>query len=333
MAKPRAAAAPTARGACVVGIDVAKAWLDVAVRPLGPSSPSAPAQAAWRTENQDSAISRLVEQLRALAPQLIVLEATGGYERLVVAQVAEAELPVAVVNPRQVRDFARATGRLAKTDRLDAQVLAHFAAAVHPEPRPLPDAAEQQLAALLERRSQLVAMLTAEKNRQAQAPTTVRPLIAQHIAWLDQALEDLNHELDQLLQASPLWRAREQLLRSVPGVGRVLALTVLADLPELGALSHKQVAALVGVAPLNRDSGAVRGKRLIWGGRARVRAALYMATLTAVRRNPVLCAFWTRLRAQGKPGKVALVACMHKLLTILNALLKQQIPWQPRLTT
>lgn len=306
----------------MVGIDVAKAWLDVAVRPSG---------AHWRLENGDTAIARLVEQLRALAPQLIVLEATGGYERLVVAQLAGAGLPVAVVNPRQVRDFAKATGRLAKTDRLDAEVVAHFADAVHPEPRPLPDAATQQLAALLERRSQVVAMLTAEKNRRAQALKSVRPHIEQHVAWLEHALEDLNQELDQLLQASPLWHEREQLLRSVPGVGRVLALTLLADLPELGRLSHKQVAGLVGVAPLNRDSGALRGKRLIWGGRARVRAALYMSILSAVRYNPVLRAFWTRLRAQGKPGKVALVACMHKLLTILNALVKHQTPWRPRL--
>lgn len=176
-------------------------------------------------------------------------------------------------------------------------------------------------------------MLTAEKNRLQQALKTVRPLIAQHIAWLEQALEELNQELDQTLQTSPLWRAREQLLRSVPGVGQVLALTVLTDLPELGALSHKQGAALVGVAPLNRDSGALRGKRLIWGGRARVRAALYMAILSAVRCNPVLRTFWTRLVAQGKPGKVALVACMHTFLTLLNALLKHQTPWQPTLAT
>jgi transposase len=336
---PEAAAQRSPTGTCVVGIDVAKAWLDVAVRPTGTSQASAPnvvSTRAWRSENRDAAIAQLVEQVRTLEPQLIVLEATGGYERLVVAQLAEAGLPVAVVNPRQVRDFAKATGRLAKTDRLDAQVLAHFAEAVHPEPRPLPDATSQQLAALLERRSQLVAMLTAEKNRQTAALKSVRPLIGQHIAWLEEALDDLNQELDQTLQASPLWRAREQLLRSVPGVGRVLALTLLADLPELGTLTHKQVAALVGVAPLNRDSGALRGKRAIWGGRARVRAALSMATLAAVRHNPVLQAFWTRLRAQGKPGKVALVAlvaCMHKLLTHLNALLKQETPWQPTLAT
>lgn len=310
----------TGEPAGYVGIDVAKGWLDVAVRPSG---------AAWRVANAEASLPALVEQVRALAPTLIVLEATGGYERLVVAALGAAHLPLAVVNPRQVRDFAKATGRLAKTDQLDAQVLAHFAEAVRPEPRPLSDAATQDLAARLERRSQLVAMLTAEKNRQAQALPSVRPLIAEHITWLEQALERLHQELDQALQASPLWRTREQLLRSVPGVGPILALTLLADLPELGMLTHKQLAALVGVAPLNRDSGFTRGQRLIWGGRARVRAALYMSTLSAVRYNPVLRAFWLRLRERGKPKKVALVACMHKLLTLLNAMLKQQTSWRP----
>lgn len=311
---------PTTR--CYVGIDVAKAWLDVAVRPGG---------TPWRAANVEAAWPALVEQIRAVQPQVIILEATGGYERGVVAALAAAGLPVVVVNPRQVRDFAKATGRLAKTDVLDAQVLAHFAEAVQPEPRPLTDAATQHLAALLERRSQLVTMLTAEKNRCQQALESVRPLIAAHILWLEQALDQLTQDLDQTLHTSPLWRERENLLRSVPGVGPILALTLLAELPELGTLSHKQLAALVGVAPLNRDSGSARGKRLIWGGRARVRAALYMSALSAVRYNPVLRAFWTRLREQGKPPKVALVACMHKLLTILNAMLKRQTPWQPAL--
>jgi transposase len=305
---------------CYVGIDVAKAWRDLAVRPSG---------AQWRVANTEAELPALVERLRALEPTMIVLEATGGYERLVVARLGAEHLPVAVVNPRQVRDFAKATGRLAKTDQLDAQVLAHFAEAVRPEPRLLSDAATQGLAALLERRSQLVAMLTAEKNRRAQAVKSVRPLIEEHIAWLEHALEQLNQDLDQALQASPLWRAREELLRSVPGVGPILSLTLLADLPELGTLTHKQLAALVGVAPLNRDSGFARGQRIIWGGRARVRSALYMSTLSAVRYNPVLRAFWIRLRERGKPKKVALVACMHKLLTLLNAMLKQQTPWQP----
>lgn len=307
---------------CYVGIDVAKAWLDVAVRPSG---------AQWRTPNAEADLPRLVEQIGTLAPRLIVLEATGGYERAVVAALAVVGLPVVVVNPRQVRDFAKATGKLAKTDVLDAHVLAHFAEAVQPERRPLTDEATQRLAALLERRSQLVVMLTAEKNRRQQALDSVRPLIEAHITWLEQALAQLTQDLDHLLHASPVWRERENLLRSVPGVGPILALTLLADLPELGTLGHKQLAALVGVAPLNRDSGSSRGKRVIWGGRARVRAALYMSTLSAVRYNPVLRAFWTRLREQGKPPKVALVACMHKLLTILNAMLKCQTPWRPTL--
>lgn len=307
---------------CWVGVDVAKAWLDVAVRPTG---------AQWRTPNSEAEMPALVERVRAVAPQLIVLEATGGYERTVVAALAAAGLPVVVVNPRQIRDFAKATGRLAKTDVLDAQVLAHFAEAVQPEPRPLSDDATQRLAALLERRSQLVTMLTAEKNRRQQAPASVRPLIEEHIVWLEQALQQLTRELDQALRDSPVWREREHLLRTVPGVGPILALTLLANLPELGTLAHKPLAALVGVAPLNRDSGYSRGKRLIWGGRARVRTALYMSTLSAVRYNPSLRAFWTRLRASGKPPKVALVACMHKLLTILNAMLKHQTPWRPAL--
>lgn len=305
--------------ATYVGIDVAKAWLDVAVRPSG---------ASWRVANQEAAWPPLVAQLQALAPAAIVLEATGGYEREVVAALGAAGLPVAVVNPRQVRDFAKATGRLAKTDVLDAHTLAHFAQAVQPEPRPLGDAATQRLVALLERRSQLVAMLTAEKNRRQPALQSVRPLIQEHIDWLAEALERLTQELDDLLRASPLWREREQLLRSVPGVGPILACTLVAELPELGRLAPKQLAALVGVAPLNRDSGGTRGKRLIWGGRARVRATLYMATLSAVRYNPALRAFWTRLRERGKAPKVALVACMHKLLTILNAICRQQTPWR-----
>lgn len=208
-------------------------------------------------------------------------------------------------------------------------MLAHFADAVRPEPRPLNDAATQHLAALLERRSQLVVMLTAEKNRRQQAPERVRPRIEAHSAWLDGALVELNHELDETLRASPVWREREKVLRSVPGVGPILALTLLADLPELGTLGHKQLAALVGVAPLNRDSGASHGRRLIWGGRARVRTALYMSALSAVRYNPVLHAFWTRLREQGKPPNVALVACMQKLLIILTAMLTRQTPWPP----
>jgi transposase len=315
-------AQPDATTPCSVGIDVAKAWLDVAVRPSG---------AQWRAANVEAEWPTLVEQVRAVQPQLVVLEATGGYERAAVAALAAAGLPVVVVNPRQVRHFAQATGKLAKTDVLDAHVLAHFAEAVHPQPRPLSDEATGRLAALLERRSHLVAMVTAEKNRRQQALESVRPLIEAPIAWLEQALEQLTQDLDQTLHASPVWREREDRLRSVPGVGPILALTLLADVPELGTLAHKQLAALVGVAPLNRDSGAARGTRVIWGGRARVRAALSMSALSAVRYHPVLRAFWTRLREHGKPPKVALVACRHKLLTILNAMLKHRAPWQPAL--
>jgi transposase len=309
--------------ACYVGIDVAKAWLDIAVRPSGTT---------WRTANVESDLPELVERVRRLEPVLVVLEATGGSERVVVALLATASIPVAVVNPRQVRDFAKATGRLAKTDRLDAGVLAHFAEAVRPQPRPLPDEQAQALGALVERRHQVVRMLAAEKNRRQQAAAVVRPLVAAHIEWLERALAELDREVDRLLRASPLWRERDDLLRSVPGdlgVGPVVAFTLVADLPELGTLTHKQIAALVGVAPLNRDSGTARGQRLVWGGRARVRAVLYMGTLAAVRCNPVIRAFWTRLRERGKPPKVALVACMHKLLTILNAMMRHRLAWQP----
>jgi transposase len=311
-------AAPVA--AVFAGIDVSKTALDVALRPEGSS---------WRCANDEAGIADLVGRLQPLGPQLIVLEATGGLERLVVAALALAGLPVAVVNPRHVRDFAKASGRLAKTDALDAAALAHFAAALQPEPRPLPDAQEQALAALVERRRQVVGMLTAEKNRFQPALPAVRAKVAAHIAWLEQALAELDAELDQLLRASPLWRERDQLLRSVPGVGPTVALTLLAHLPELGHGSVKHVATLVGLAPLNRDSGAWRGSRAIWGGRRHVRAALYMAALVGVRHNPVLRAFYQQLLARGKPKKVALIACMHKLLTILHAVLRHHTPWRP----
>jgi len=233
------------------------------------------------------------------------------------------------VNPRQVRDFAKATGKLAKTDAIDAQVLAHFADAVRPAVRPLPDAATQALSALVARRRQLVEMLTAEENRRGSAVATIRPDIQEHIGWLRTRLRGIDTELSQALRSSPLWREQEDVLRSVPGIGPVVSVTLLADLPELGTLGRKQVAALVGLAPINRDSGTMRGKRTIWGGRATVRAALYMAALVGSRRNPVLRALYTRLVAAGKTKKVALTACMRKLLTILNALLKHRTVWAP----
>jgi transposase len=303
-----------------VGIDVSKATLEVAVRPSGE---------AWQSTNDEAGIAALVNRIQALAAQLIVLEATGGLERMVAAALALAELSVAVVNPRQVRNFAKATGRLAKTDAVDAAVLAHFAQALQPTPRPLPDAQSQALAALVERRRQLVSMLTAEKNRLQRALPAVHAKVAAHIAWLEQALAEVDDELDQLLRASPLWRERDQLQRSVPGVGPAVSRTLLAHLPELGQGSVKHLAMLVGLAPLNRDSGAWRGSRAIWGGRQHVRAALYMAALVGVRHNPVLHAFYERLVAGGKPKKVALTACMHKLLTILHAVLRDRTPWTP----
>jgi len=308
--------------AIFVGIDVSKAALDVALRPAGEP---------WRCANDEVGIAALVSRLQPLVPEVVVLEATGGLERLVVAALAVAGVPVAVVNPRQVRDFAKATGRLAKTDALDAAVLAHFAEAIHPTPRPLPDAQSQELAALVERRRQVVGMLTAEKNRFHQALPAVRPKVAAHIAWLEQALKELDAELDQMLRASPLWRERDDLLRSVPGVGPTVSRTLLAHLPELGHGSAKHIATLVGLAPLNRDSGAWRGTRAIWGGRRHVRSALSMAALVGVRHNPVLRAFYEQLLARGKPKKVALTACMHKLLAILHAVLRNRTPWQPTL--
>ena len=308
------------RAGVFIGIDVAQATLEVAVRPTGKQ---------WRVANDAAAIEELVPQLRALHPQLIVLEATGGLELPLLAALGSARLPVVAVNPRQVRDFAKALGQLAKTDVLDAQVLAHFAEAVRPAVRPLPDAATQALAALVTRRRQWVEMLVAEENRRRSAPVAIRADIQAHIVWLRKRLTDLDQELGQVLRSSPLWREREDVLRSVPGIGPTVTATLLAELPELGALGRKQIAALVGVAPLNRDSGTLRGKRTVWGGRATVRAALYMATLVATRRNPVIRALYARLLAAGKLKKVALTACMRKLLVILNALLKHRTRWAP----
>jgi len=271
----------------------------------------------------------LQERLQAAAPSLIVLEATGGYEVAVVAALATAALPVVVLNARQVRDFARATGRLAKTDAIDAGVLAHFAEVVRPPVRPLPDAMTQSLQAWLMRRRQLVEMLLAEEQRRSRAPRPIQRQIDQHVRWLRAQLGAVEKDLAQTLRESPVWREKDNLLRSVPGVGPVLTTTLLGDVPELGQLNRKQIAALIGVAPLNRDSGTYRGRRAVWGGRARVRATLYMATLTAARYNPVIRAFYERLVAAGKPKKVALTACMRKLLTILNAMIARRTAWKP----
>jgi transposase len=301
-----------------VGIDVAKTQVDVAVRPT---------DSRWQVAYTDEGVQELASRLQTLTPTLVLLEATGGLEMPLVAALATANLPVVVVNPRQVRDFARATGKLAKTDSLDARALAHFAEAVHPVPRALPDADAQALTALVSRRHQVVSMVAAEKNRLARALPSVRPRIRSHISWLEQELKDLDRDLQSRLRQSPLWREKENLLRSVPGVGPQLALSLLAYLPELGTLDRKRIAALVGVAPFNRDSGVFRGRRTVWGGRSRLRAALYMATLVASRHNPAIRVFYERLLAAGKPKKVALTACMRKLLTILNAMLKHGTNW------
>jgi transposase len=304
-----------------VGIDVSKDQLDIAVRPTGDT---------WSTTNDAPGITEVVQRLAQLHPKLVALEATGGFQMPVAAALASAGLPLSMVNPRQVRDFARATGRLAKTDRLDAQVLAHFAEAVRPTPYPLPDVQTQELTALRTRRHQGVEMLTAEKNRlRATRSEAVRQRVQDHIRWLEQELADLDDDLDHTLRESPLWREKDNLLRRVPGIGRVVSITLLADLPELGTLSRHQIAALVGVAPLNRDSGRFRGKRTVWGGGARVRAALYMAALTASRYNPIIKAFYHRLCGAGKARKVALTACMRKLVIILNSMVKHQQTWTP----
>jgi transposase len=306
-----------------VGIDVAKAELVVAVHP---------SHECWTVANDERGVRTLVDRLVALTPTLIVLEATGGYERLGVAALGAAELPVVVANPRHVRDFARATGQLAKTDRLDADLLARFAERVRPPIRPLPTAEARELGALLTRRRQLIEMLSAERNRLGQVfgkgQRLVKKSLKAHIAYLERELRIADRDLDEAVRHSPLWREQDDLLQSVPGVGPVLSHTLLAALPELGRLSRRQIAKLVGIAPLSRDSGTMRGRRFVKGGRAAVRAALYMGALVAARYNPVIRAFYLRLIAAGKPKKLALVACMRKLLTILNIMLRTKARWQ-----
>lgn len=304
-----------------IGIDVAKDHLDVHILPTGE---------AFRLPHDGPGLTTLLDRVRPLAPTLLVLEATGGYEIPVAATLAGAGLPVAVVNPRQVRDFARATGQLAKTDPLDAHVIARFAQAVRPTPRPVPDEQARALGELVARRRQLVDMLGAELNRRRllREPRVRRQLDA-HIGWLEDALRRLDHDLTTLLRATPAWREAEDLLRSVPGIGPITATTLIASLPELGRLDRRRIAALVGLAPFARDSGAFRGRRMITGGRAPIRKVLFMATLTAIQHNPAIAAFYRRLVATGRPGKVALTAAMRKLLTILNAILRDRRPWIP----
>lgn len=307
--------------AIFAGVDVSKETLDVALHPSGEY---------WQESNDGAGRTRLASRLKAAGPALVVLEATGGIERSAVIALGLAGLPVVVINPRQVREFARATGELSKTDRIDARILALFGERIRPEVRALPDEAARELEAFVVRRRQLIDMLTAEKNRlsQAQAPA-LRKNISTHIRWLEKQLGGVDADLDKRIKESPLWREREQLLTSVPGIGPVTSRTLIAELPELGALGRREIAKLVGVAPLARDSGRMRGRRSVWGGRAPVRTALYMAALSATRFNVEIRSFYLRLREVGKPAKVALVACMRKLLTILNAIVRSGEPWRP----
>ena len=302
-----------------IGIDVAKDRLDVNVQPSGQ---------AFAVTRDESGLADLARRLTALGPVVIALEATGGYETVVAATLAAAALPVVVVNPRQIREFARSTGRLAKTDTLDARAIAAFAAAVRPAVRPVPDAQARLLGQLVARRRQLVDMLGAEHNRRRLLEPALQRRLDAHIRWLERAVHELDGDIDTTIRSSPMWRATEDLLRSVPGIGPITASTLIADLPELGHLDRRKIAALVGVAPINRDSGTLRGRRMIAGGRATVRRVLYMATLAAVRHNPVIAAFYQRFVAAGRPGKLALTAAMRKLLVILNAILRDRRPWQ-----
>ena len=302
-----------------VGIDISKAWLDIAVHEQAET---------FRTSNDDAGIASLVKRLKKLKASLIVLEPTGGFEMLVVAELTRAGLPAAVVNAKRVRDFARATGQLAKTDRLDAKVLAHFAAAVRPAVRSLRTEQEEQLTALLTRRRQVIDMLTVEKNRLVTVRAKMRTDIQSHIQWLSNSLKELDKEIEDFVEGMPAWKEKDALLQSVPGVGPVTSATMLGMLPELGLLNRQEIAALVGVAPVNKDSGKKHGRRRVYGGRADVRSVLYMAALAAKKFNPVIRIFYERLISLGKEKKVALTACMRKLLVILNAMMHSNQPWR-----
>ena len=306
------------------GIDVSEASLEVAVRP---------SLAAWSVDTNEKAVRALAKRLTKLGVGLVVMEATGQVEAPIAAILAEAGLHLAIVNPRQVRDFARSTGRLAKTDRIDAQMIAHFAEAVKPEPRALPDAETAELRALLARRSQVVEMLREERQRLHRVATGVRPRLEAHIAWLKEESDDLDKTLHERLRHSSVWREQDNLLQSAPGVGPIVSLALLLWMPELGKVDRKAAAALLGVAPFNVDSGKHRGRRRIWGGREHLRQILYMGTLSAIRWNPTFRDFYDRLISVGKPKKVAQVACMHKLLTMLNAMMRTHARWTPALRT
>jgi transposase len=306
--------------AVYVGVDVAKDTLDVA---------DSGSRETRQFTNDHEGIAQAVQYIASLQPAGIILEATGNLEMpLAVALQAEC-LPVVIINPRQVRDFARATGALAKTDAIDARILALFGLRIKPEMRPLPDKQAREMGSLLTRRRQLMEMLVAERNRLSRSDEDVQLNIKDHIKWLKEALSDINNDLERRIQSSPSWHEKGNLLRSVPGIGKVVSTTLLIELPELGQLNRRKIAALVGVAPLNRDSGTMRGKRTVWGGRAKLRAVLYMAALVATRRNPIIAAFYRRLLDAGKVKKVALVACMRKLLTMVNAMMRARTAWNP----
>jgi transposase len=303
-----------------VGIDVSKSELQVAVRPEGK---------AMTFANTDDGIALLIDYLKPLRPSLVVLEATGGLEISLVNAMAVKEFPVVVVNARQVRDFAKAIGRLAKTDRIDADVIAQFADALRPPVRPLKDEETQRLHALNSRRRQLVSMIRSEQNRLSSAPKWTQKEIQTHLRWLRKALDKMDRDISDLIKGSPMWREKEAILRSFKGVGPVTSATLLAALPELGTIGSKSLSALIGVAPLNRDSGQLRGKRAVWGGRDNVRSVLYMATMSAIRFNPAISSFYNRLKGAGKPHKVAMTACMHKTIVILNSMIKNKTYWHP----
>lgn len=304
-----------------VGIDVAKDRLDVHLRPSGE---------AVAVARDGEGLVQLVDRLQTLAPRLVVMEATGGYETIVASAVAAARLPLAVVNPRQIRDFARATGKLAKTDRIDAAAIAHFAEAVRPPIRPIADAEAHALGELVARRRQIIQMIVAERNRRRRATQgRVLRAIDRHLELLQSELCELDGDIDGAIRKSPAWQADAELLVSVPGIGPATLRTLIADLPELGRLDRRKIAALVGVAPINRDSGTMRGRRTIAGGRPAVRTALFMAAMVASRKNPIIAPYYEKLRAAGKTAKQALTACIRKLVVILNAILRDRQPWQP----
>jgi transposase len=303
-----------------VGIDVSKEWLDIAVLPSGET---------WRTKNEETAIQELIQRLKQINPERIVVEATGGYEQLLAAQLYLAGLPLCRVNPRRVRYFARSLGLLAKTDKLDAKVLALFGERMQPPLTRLPSEQEQLLSALITRRAQISSFLVAERNRLHTAPASLHVSLNEHITWLKQQLKQLDRQIDEFVNHTPDFKEKDELLREVQGVGKKTAAKLIADVPELGECGNKQIAALIGTAPFNHDSGRKHGQRSISGGRPDVRSVLYMATLTATRHNPVIRAFYHRLLKAGKLKKVALVACMRKLLTILNAIIRDRVHWNP----